>query len=210
MHIATRRALLMVVAVLAGCNRGPSRAEALEAIRGATPALDTTLVHSRVWQDGPPWFSCAEVLAKLGTNADSAAVRGPVGNWKSLILAGWVVLRDSTKGDVADPGWCTLKLTDEGSRRVAAWAAAPGPLFPTGAPRRGWIVPVGRRRIAVVGAPRRAGRDSARADFIVTVAPNENGIGTGAAADTGRYVAELVRGDGQWRLVATQPALVRE
>ena len=55
-------------------------------------------------------------------------------------------------------------------------------------------------------APRRVGGDTARAEFIVTVAPNENGIGTGAAADTGRYQAELVRSDGRWRLVGTRPA----
>jgi hypothetical protein len=197
----------MLVALLAGCNRGPSRAEALEAIRGATPALDTSLVFGRVWQDGPPWFSCAEVLAKVGTTRDSAAVRGPVGNWKWLILAGWVVLHDSTQGPVADPGWCTLKLTEEGTRRAAAWTAAAGPLFPTGAPRRGWVVPVGHRRVALVGAPKRTGADSAAADFIVTVAPNENGIGTGAARDTARYVAELLRDGGRWRLAATRPAL---
>jgi hypothetical protein len=197
----------MLVAILAGCNRGPSRAEALQAIRGATPALDTTLVYSRVWQDGPPWFSCAEVLAKVGTTTDSVAVRGPVGNWKSLVLAGWVVLRDSAKGPLADPGWCTLKLTDEGTRRAAAWSVAPGPPFPTGAARRGWIVPVGQRRIAVVGTPKRAGPDSARAEFIVTVAPNVNGIGTGAAGDTARYEAELFRDDGRWRLVGTRPAM---
>jgi hypothetical protein len=209
MQTAIRRALPMLVALLAGCNRGPSRAEALQAIRGSSPALDTTLVYGRVWQDGPPWFSCAEVLAKAGTNTDSAAVRGPVGNWKWLIVAGWVVLRDSSKGPVADPGWCTMKLTDEGARRAATWTPAPGPLFPTGTPRRGWMVPVGQRRIDLVGTPRRAGRDSAAAEFIVTIAPNENGIGTGAARDTARYVAELLRDDDHWRIVETRPAMPR-
>jgi hypothetical protein len=158
----------------------------------------------QVWQDGPPWFSCAEVLAKLGTNKDSEAVRRPIGNWKPLIGAGWGILRDSTKGVVADPGWCTLKLTEEGARRAAAWTGAPGDTFPTGDPRRGWTMPVGQRRVALVGSPKATGKDSAAAEFIVTIAPNENGRGTGAAGDTGRFVASLLRSDSGWRVVATR------
>jgi hypothetical protein len=209
MQTVTRRALIMLVALLAGCNRAPSRADTIEAIRRSSPALDTTQVYHRIWQDGPPWFSCAEVLAKVGTNADSAVVRGPVGNWKSLVVTGWVVLKDSSKGPVSDPGWCTMKLTDEGARRAFAWTPAPGPLFPTGAPRRGWIVPVGQRQIALVGSPRPTGRDSAAAEFIVTIRPNENGFGTGAARDTTRYVAALRRSDDRWRVVETRPSSQR-
>ena len=196
--------LCLVALLLTACNRAPSRADALEAIRRSSPAFDTTVAIGRVWQDGPPWFSCAEVLAKLGTNRDSEVVRVPIGNWKPLIVAGWGILHDSTKGVVADPGWCTLKLTDEGARRAATWTGAPGPAFPTGDARRGWTMPVGQRRLALVGAPKATGKDSAAAEFMVTIAANENGRGTGAAGDTGRFVASLLRGDSGWRVVATR------
>lgn len=203
--LVPRRAVVVVLALaLAACNRAPNRAEALDAIRRSSPAFDTTVAIGRVWQDGPPWFSCAEVLAKLGTTKDSAAIRGPIGNWKPLIVAGWGILRDSTKGPVADPGWCTLKLTDEGAKRAATWTGAPGDSFPTGVPRRGWTMPVGQRRVSLVGSPRATGKDSAAAEFMVTIAPNENGRGTGAAGDTGRFVASLARGDAGWRVVATR------
>ena len=97
--------LACVAAALAvtACNPAPSRSEALEALRAAAPGIDTTTVFDRVWQDGPPWFSCAEVIAKFASPVDSAAVRDQVGNWRPLVLAGWLVLRDTASGVVSDP-----------------------------------------------------------------------------------------------------------
>jgi hypothetical protein len=200
------RGVLFVVALSSiGCSRGPSRAEALAALRSSNPTYETTPVYDRVWQDGPPWFSCAEILAKMNGSADHEVVRGAVGNWRSLIVAGWIVLRDSTKGPVADPGWCTVKLTDAGARQAAGWPQVLGPLFPTDAPRRGWMVPVGVRRVDVVGPPRPLGADFATAEYLVTIAPNENGVGVGAARDTLRYIADLHRVKGEWRMGAVRP-----
>ena len=54
-----------------------------------SPGSDTATVFERVWRDGPPWFSCVEVIAKFTTPLDSAVVRDQVGNWKPLVLAGW-------------------------------------------------------------------------------------------------------------------------
>jgi hypothetical protein len=208
MQIVGRRALLMLILVLAGCNRAPSKAETLAALRASNPALDTIVVNGRVWQDGPPWFSCAEVISKFDGRADRATVRDEVGNWKSLVVSGLAVLRDSAKGTVADPGWCTVKLTDEGARRAATWAAGTAGPFPTGSPRRGWTMPVGRRRVVVEKA-HAEGRDSATAQYLVTVQPNDNGIATGAARDTSHYVATLRRIDGGWQVAGTRAAAMR-
>lgn len=199
------RSLLFLVVCLAACHRGPSREEALAAIRTAQPALDTAVVYGRVWQDGPPWFSCAEVTAKLGTSRDSLAVRDEVGNWKTLLAAGWIALRDSSKGVVADPGWCTARLTAAGEANAARWTPVQGPEFPTGSPRRGWWMLVGRRRIEVAGAPRTTDTDAATAEFLVRVATNADGVATGADRDTARYVAELRKVDGTWRMTGSRP-----
>src|ERR1700737_3191538 len=105
----------VVIATLAGCRAGPSKAEALDAIRATSPGLETTTAFARVWQDGPPWFSCAEVLSKIGSRADARVVYDQVGNWRPLVVSGWLVLRDTTHGVVSDPGWCTGKLANEGA-----------------------------------------------------------------------------------------------
>jgi hypothetical protein len=64
---------------------------------------------------------------------------------------------------------------------------------------------VGRRRIQVPEAPRLVGDDSASASYLVTVAPNANGVATGADRDTARFVAALRKVDGAWRLTSSRP-----
>src|SRR5205085_9426816 len=88
-RMKSRPLLLLLLTLLAACDRRPSGSEALSAIRASSGALDTAPVEGRGWQDGPPWFSCAEVISKLGGRADRAAVHDQVGNWKSLVVAGW-------------------------------------------------------------------------------------------------------------------------
>ena len=207
-----RRHLLVAVAVaLSACNPAPSRTEALDAIRAASPGSDTATVFERVWRDGPPWFSCAEVIAKFTSPVDSATVRDQVGNWKPLVLAGWLVLRDTASGVVSDPGWCVGKLSDSTARRAGGWIPILGDSLPTRSLRRGWRVPVGTRRIEVVDDPRASHRDSATAEFVVTVAPNANGVAAGADQDSTFAEARLVRHDGRWRVLETrvQPATGR-
>lgn len=197
----------MVLAVLlaaGGCRSGPSKTEALEAVRAATPGGDTATVHARVWQDGPPWFSCAEVLVKLDRAADSAAVRDQVGNWRHLVRSGWLVLRDSSHGIVSDPGWCTAALSPRGLLEARDWSDRPDGAFPTGSLRRGWVVPVGRRRY-VVDAARTVRPDSAFVRYAATVSPNVNGAALGADRDSAWYVAGLRRADGRWRVVSAAP-----
>lgn len=200
--------LLPLVLGLAGCRRGPSREEALVAIRAAQHPGDTGMAIGRVWQDGPPWFSCAEVLTKIGTGADSATVRTEVGNWKGLVVAGLIVLRDSAEGKVSDPGWCTARLTPAGDQRVRAWRPAPGDSFPTGALRRGWLVNLGSRHLSVLRT-HSAGEDSATADYAWTIATNADGMALGAARDTTRFVATLRRRDGSWRMLSARRATGR-
>jgi hypothetical protein len=196
--------LLLSAFALTACNPAPSRSEALEALRAAAPAIDTTTVFARVWQDGPPWFSCAEVIAKFTTPLDSAAVRKEVGNWRPLVLAGWLVLRDTARGVVSDPGWCAGKLSDPPSRQAGGWIPIVGDSFPTHALRRGWRVPVGTRRLAVTAAPRAVRTGEATVDYVATIAPNANGVAVGADRDTTFGVAELRQHDGTWRVVATR------
>jgi hypothetical protein len=197
-------AVLLSAVALAACHPGPSRAEALEALRAAAPGVDTTTVFTRVWQDGPPWFSCAEVIAKFTSPVDSAAVRDQVGNWKPLVVAGWLVLRDTSKGVVSDPGWCTGKLADAPARQAGGWIPIVGDTFPTRALRRGWRVPVGTRRLAVTDAPKVVRRGEATVDYVATIAPNANGVAAGADRDTTFAVAELRQRDGRWQVVATR------
>jgi hypothetical protein len=206
MPIARPPALLVVLALAASCGRGPSRDDALAAIRAAQPALDGAAVTGRVWQDGPAWFSCAEVRVKLATGVDSATIRDQVGNWKPLVDNGWIVLRDSASGPVADPGWCTARITDAGQPGVARWTISPGPAFPTGQPRRGWTMPVGTRKIVVAATPAANGNDAATAPYLITVATNPDGAAIGADRDTSRFVAELRRVDGRWRVATIRPA----
>lgn len=206
MQLARLRPLILplLLLVLASCRKGPTRDEALAAIRTARPALDTATIYARVWQDGPPWFSCAEVNVKLGNGVDSAVVRDQVGNWRWLVKSGWVTLKDSASGIVADPGWCTLRPTPAGAPNLARWTPAPGPPFPTGQPRRGWTTIVGRQRVVVPRGPS-AGADSATADYAVTVAPNTDGVAIGADRDTAWFIAELRKVDGAWRMTSSRP-----
>ena len=197
-------ALVVGACVLTACNPAPSRSEALDALRGAAPGIDTTTAYARVWQDGPPWFSCAEVIAKFASATDSAVVRDQVGNWKPLVLAGWLVLRDSAQGAVSEPGWCTGKLTDEPARRAGGWIPIVGDSLPTRSLRRGWRVPVGRRHLAIVAPPKAIAADSATVEYVATVAPNANGAATGADRDSTFGIAELHRMDGRWRVVSTR------
>lgn len=196
---------LALLATLAACGRGPSRDDALQAIRRAHPEFDTATVVGRVWQDGPPWFSCAEVLVKAASVVDSAAVRDQVGNWKPLVTGGWIALRDTASGPVADPGWCVVKLTDAGQARSVRWTLAPGAVQPTGQPRRGWLMDVGRRHVSVAAAPSAVRDDSASAEFLVIVSTNETGAALVADRDTAHYVAALARDGGRWRVTGVQP-----
>jgi len=197
-------ALLVSALVLTACSPAPSRSEALDALRAAAPGIDTTTAYARVWRDGPPWFSCAEVIAKFATAADSAVVRDQVGNWKPLVLAGWLVLRDTARGVVSDPGWCTGKLADEPARLAGGWIPIVGDSMPTHTLRRGWRVPVGTRHLAVVAAPRAITPDTATVEYVATIAPNANGAATGADRDSTFAIAELHRMDGRWRVVRTR------
>jgi hypothetical protein len=197
-------ALAFGAVVLTACNPAPSRSEALEALRSASPGIDTTTVFARVWQDGPPWFSCAEVIAKFTSALDSASVRDQVGNWKPLVLSGWLVLRDTASGIVSDPGWCTGKLTDPAARLASGWIPIVGDSMPTHTLRRGWRVPIGVHRLAVVESPQSSTRDSATVEYVSTVAVNANGAAVGADRDSTFAVANLLRDDGHWRVVGTR------
>lgn len=183
------------------CGGAPSTSEALTALRAADPGLDSGRVTHRVWADGPPWFSCAEVLAKVRTNTDSAVIRGQLANWRSLVLAKWVTLRDTTKGIVTDPGWCRVTLRDSAARVSSGWTPIVGPTLPTGDARIGWDVPAGTQRLVVRNGARRLGSDSATVDYLLTLRPNANGVGLGSDQDTTRRRALLVKADGEWRAV---------
>jgi hypothetical protein len=196
---------ISMLATLAGCRGAPSRAEALEAIRAASPGLDTTTTYARVWKDGPPWFSCAEVLAKIGSRSDAHVVYEQVGNWRPLVVAGWLVLRDTTHGIVSDPGWCAGKLVDEDARRAGGWVPIVGDSFPTGDARRGWRVPIGRVRFTVTSAPTRIGTDSATVEYVTTIQTNANGAAMAADRDSAYAVALMRRVEGRWRVASTSP-----
>jgi hypothetical protein len=193
-----------VLAVQA-CTRAPTDEQVLAAIHAAHPALDTTTVLTRVWQDGPPWFSCAEVLAKLRSPTDSEAVRDALHEWRGMLLSGWAVARDSAKGPVVDPGWCVMKLTPDSVASRPQWTPFAGPSFPTGAARRGWLVNIGRPRIVLRAPARATSRDAASVDYIVTLSPNVNGVALGARRDSIPYHADLRRMGQAWRIVAAVP-----
>lgn len=200
------RVLLIALALFSACSRGPSRDEALAAVRAARPALDSATVIGRVWQDGPPWFSCAEVVAKATKAVDSAAVRDQVGNWKWLAAKGWITLRDSASGPVVDPGFCVATVTPAGAPNIAKWTPLAGTPFPTGQPRRGWTMVAGRQHLLVRSSPRLARPDSATVEYLVTVAAGPDGVAIGADRDTSRFIGTLRRVDGAWRMVASAPA----
>ena len=195
------RLLLITVLLFSACRRAPSSSEALALLRTAEPALDSASVVRRVWADGPPWFSCAEVIAKVRTNADSAVIRGQLSNWRPLVLAKWVTLRDTTKGPVTDPGWCRATLRDSAARVSNGWKPVTGTPLPTGDARLGWDVPAGIRRLVVREGARRVGTDSATVDYLLAVQPNANGVGLGSDQDTTRHRALLVKESGEWRAV---------
>jgi hypothetical protein len=195
------RLVLLTIVLFTACERAPSSSEALTLLRAAAPALDTGSVTERVWADGPPWFSCAEVLAKVRTSSDSAVIRGQLANWRPLVLANWVTLRDTAKGPVTDPGWCRVALRDSAVRVSSGWRPVTGLVLPTGDPRLGWDVPAGTRRLVVRKGARTIGKDSATVDYLVSVQPNANGVGLGADQDTTRRRALLVKSGGEWRAV---------
>lgn len=198
-------AVVMLSVAAAACRRGPTRAEALDAVRAAVPGSDTATVFARVWRDGPPWFSCAEVVAKYSRSVDSAVVRDQVGNWRPLVASGWLALTDSARGVLRDPGWCYASLTAAGSEAARNWSDRPDGDFPTGTARRGWIVPVGRRQLVVTEAPRANGNDSASVRYVATVAPNANGAAMEADRDSIPYMAHLRREGGRWRVTNLRP-----
>lgn len=175
-------------------------------LRAAYPAIDTTTVVARVWRDGPPWFSCAEVRAKLRRQVDEPAVRDTLGNWAPLVRSGWAAMRDTAAGPVTDPGWCVLAIADSASSRVATWQRVLGDSLPSGGRRRGWIFVAGRRQLVVLERPQRAGRDSATVEFGIVVVANEHGQAAGADRDTIRLRGLLSRGGDAWRLVSVRPS----
>jgi hypothetical protein len=201
--MCVRRALLalLVGSAVTACDSTPSRSEALLALRAAAPTLDSAPVSIRVWQDGPPWFSCAEVLAKLGTPADAGAVHDEVGDWRPLIASGWLVVHDSSYRAVADPGWCVARIAEDTAKRAQGWVPFAGDSFPTGSARRGWTVPVGRRRLIVTASPKRTGADSVTVEYAGVVLPNANGVAMRVDRDSARAKALLRRVDGKWQVV---------
>jgi hypothetical protein len=196
--MARRLFFLATLMLVAACNRAPTRSEAREILRAADPGLDTSTTMATVWKDGPPWFSCAEAIAKFRALADSAVVRNQVGNWRSLVLADWVILRDTSAGSVVEPGWCAATLRDSSARLAGGWRPLAGDSLPSGSRRRGWTVTTGRQRLVVKDAPRDVGRDSVRVDYLLTVAPNENGVALRADSDSTRHQALIRREDGKW------------
>jgi hypothetical protein len=201
MHFRRLALALLGAALLGACDSTPSRSEALRALRDAAPSLDNAPVSVRVWQDGPPWFSCAEVLAKVDSRVDAAAVHDEVGNWRPLVAAGWLVMRDSSYRAVTDPGWCVARIAEDSVKRLQGWVSFAGDSFPTGSARRGWVVPVGRRRLVITASPKRVGADSVTVQYAGLVQPNANGVAMKVARDTARATALLRRIDGQWRVV---------
>ncbi len=182
------------------CGWAPSREEALVALRRASPGLDGSPVIVRIWADGPPWFSCAEVLAKINSDADHAVVRDAVGRWRSLVLAEYVTLRDTAAGVVTDPGWCVASLRDTSARAAARWRPVRGDTLPNGLYRRGWEVSAGLREIVLTENPTIVGRDSARADYVFTVRVGADGYAIGAQRDTLRREALLIKRNGEWEM----------
>jgi len=207
--ISTRALGVLLTLIGVGCQRPPSRHVALESLMRSPLSHDTATVFRRVWEDGPPWFSCAEVIAKFDGHADRAVVHDAVGNWRPLIVVGWATLRDTSAGVVAEPGWCVVRLTDQGALNARGWTPITGDTLPTRRPRRGWSVPVGHQQLAVPTTPVLTGRDSASASFVVTVAVNASGVAMAADRDSLHREATLVRTDSGWQVVRVRDA-VRE
>lgn len=195
----TRLLPLLVLFLFSACRAAPNRREAAAAVQSAWTSKDSTAVV-RVWADGPPWFSCREVTAKLASKKDRAVVGDALRPWRTLVLADWLRLRDTSSGPVIEPGWCVGELRDSATRTKNGWRAIAGAPMPTGDARRGWDVHAGERSVEVVERPRPLGGDSARVTYIITIAANENGRALGVAHDTTRGFAVVSRVDGGWRL----------
>jgi len=202
------RLVTAIISVLAaaGCRRAPSRSTALEALERSPLSHDTTTIFRRVWKDGPPWFSCAEVIAKFDGHADTAAVRDQVGNWRPLVVSGWLVLRDTSAGVVSDPGWCAAHLTDDAKANARSWIEVERDSFPTGHRRRGWTVPVGHQHLTVTERPTLTGRDTASVEYVESVATNPSGTAMAANRDSTYRSALLVNSDAGWRVIRVRDA----
>lgn len=198
--------ITMIALLLCACQRAPSREAALTALSRSPLTHDTATVFRRVWEDGPPWFSCAEVIAKFDGHADKAAVHDQVGNWRPLVVAGWLVLRDTSAGVVSEPGWCAAQMTDLARLNSRGWIAIERGTFPTGRARRGWTVAVGRPHLSVDARPTLTGKDTASAKFVVSVAVNVNGAALQAERDSVHREATLVRTDEGWRVIRVRDA----
>lgn len=195
--------------VVLGCRGAPSRTEALRALERSPLSHDTATVYRRVWKDGPPWFSCAEVIAKFDGHADSAVVRDQVGNWRPLVVAGWLVLRDTSAGVVSDPGWCAARLTDAGRLIARGWIEVERDSFPTGRRRRGWTVPIGHQHLTVNERPALVGKDTATVEYVESVAANPNGKAMDADRDSVYRQGLLVKSANGWRVIRTD-AMARD
>ena len=173
----------------------------MRALERSPLSHDTTTVYRRVWKDGPPWFSCAEVIAKFDGHADTAAVRDQVGNWRPLVVAAWLVLRDTSAGVVSDPGWCAAHLTDAGRLTARGWIEVERDSFPTGHRRRGWTVPIGHQHLTVSERPVLVGKDTATVDYVESVAANPDGKAMDADRDSIYRRGLLVKSGEGWRVV---------
>lgn len=193
--------LSILVLTLAACRAGPSQDDALAALERSPLSHDTATIFRRVWQDGPPWFSCAEVIAKFDGPADTAVVRDQVGNWRPLVVAAWIILRDTAAGVVSDPGWCAVHLTDQGRMNARRWIPVERDSFPTGRPRRGWTVPVGHQQLVVTGRPVRVGKDTALVSYVETIAPSLSGVAMTVNRDSAYREALMVKSDAGWRVI---------
>jgi len=192
---------IMLIIGMAGCRGAPSRREAVEALERSPLSHDTATIYRRVWKDGPPWFSCAEVIAKFDGHADTAVVRDQVGNWRPLVVSAWLILRDTSAGVVSDPGWCIAHLTDQGEMNARGWIAIERDSFPTGRPRTGWTVPVGHQHLAVNERPVLVGKDTANVQYVETVSPNLSGAAMAANRDSVHREALMVKSDVGWRVI---------
>ena len=194
----TRLLVLLVFMLCSACRAVPNRREAAAAVQSGWTSKDSVAIV-RVWADGPPWFSCSEVTAKLGSRKDRAVVGDALRPWRTLVLADWMRLHDTSSGPVVEPGWCVGALRDSATRTQNGWRAIAGAAMPTGDARRGWDVHAGERKVEVVERPKPLGGDSARVTYIITIAPNENGRALGVGNDTTRGIAVVSRIDGEWR-----------
>lgn len=207
-HEPMRRTLVTIagLVMLVGCRAAPSRQEALQAYRSFAPGVDSSAVLVRVWADGPAWYSCAEVAAKLRSLHDRANVGEPLRPWRSLVLAGVATLRDTAAAPVVEPGWCVATLRDSTARLASGWRRVSGDTLPSGGRRRGWDVLAGTRLVGIADGPRHSGSDSATVRYRFTTAANANGVAVGADRDSVVRVALLIKAEGLWKVVRMEGA----